>query len=176
MTDPLARVVIVNYNGGRYLAEAVQSVRSQTVPCELVVVDNCSTDSSLQTIAFLDDVTVLRSPRNIGFGAGANYGFRGARTPFLATLNPDAVASPDWLQRMLPWMERERVDLGACLIGAGENLYFTGGSWNRLRGRRDLARYAQNPRTGLDQRLRPRRSSPDVRGFSGLRRALLSLL
>lgn len=134
MSGALVRVVIVNYNGGDFLAKAVESVRRQTVPCEVVVVDNASADESLDRLVPFEALTILRSPRNLGFGAGVNFGARDAATPFLATLNPDAVASPVWLERTIAWMVREHVELGTCLIGAGEGYYFTGGTWNRWRG------------------------------------------
>ena len=86
------RVVIVNYNGGNFLAKAVKSLTFQTdKDFEAVIVDNASTDNSIDQLQILDDrFSIIRSEKNLGFAAGNNLGFKNAQTPWLATLNPDA--------------------------------------------------------------------------------------
>jgi GT2 family glycosyltransferase len=71
---------------------------------EAVVVDNGSRDASLaQARAAITDprITYLAIGDNLGFAAGNNRAAAGARTPYLATLNPDAAPAPDWLARLL---------------------------------------------------------------------------
>ena len=96
---PWVRVVIVNYNGGEYLKKAVECLVSQKdTNFEAVIVDNASTDNSIDQLQISDDrFSIIRSEKNFGFAAGNNLGFKNAQTPWLATLNPDAFPEPNWL-------------------------------------------------------------------------------
>jgi len=100
------RVVIVNYNGGRLLTRAVESVAAAEWlgPIDVVVVDNNSTDGSLEAVESLPGVHLIRRPTNEGFGAN-NHGFAdllGERfeldlpePAFVMLLNPDAAIHAD---------------------------------------------------------------------------------
>jgi GT2 family glycosyltransferase len=56
---------------------------------------------------------VIYNERNLGFGAAVNQGIRESDTPFIATLNDDAVAHPGWLERLLGAIE-QRYEIGMC--------------------------------------------------------------
>ena len=56
---------------------------------------------------------VIENARNAGFGAAVNQGVRASNSPYVATLNDDAVAHPDWLSGLLNALER-RPDAGMC--------------------------------------------------------------
>jgi GT2 family glycosyltransferase len=113
-TRARAAIVIVNYNGEAFVAEAVRSALAQTVRREapdrfpVVVVDNASTDGSLAVLrGFGDAITLVASATNTGFSGGNNLAF--ARAPdaeAYALLNPDAVAEPNWLGELLAAAER----------------------------------------------------------------------
>jgi GT2 family glycosyltransferase len=96
-------VVVVNYNAGRYLAGCIRSLLAQTVSdIEILLVDNASTDGSLEALGETPErVRVLRQARNLGFAAANNLAAREGRGEWLALLNPDAEAEPDWLERLL---------------------------------------------------------------------------
>jgi len=128
------RVIIVNWNGGDFIGAAIDSVRRQTLPAELIVVDNASTDGSPERLEPMEHVTLVRNGTNSGFGAGANVGARGAASDFLAFLNPDAEAAPHWLERLTEWMTKEGIELAGSYIGAGSRYYFTRGEWIGWRG------------------------------------------
>lgn len=96
------RVIIVNYNAGDYLAVCVAHLLAQTeARFQAVVVDNVSTDGSLDRLPDDPRLTIRRLDENIGFAAANNRGFDGCKTPFVAFLNPDAFAAPDWLETLL---------------------------------------------------------------------------
>ena len=102
---PLISVVVVNYNGGDFLPGALASLQAQIFgDFEVIVVDNASTDGSLALVrdwaAGRDNAQVVEAGGNIGFAAGANLGARQARGEWLAMLNPDAQADPDWLSEI----------------------------------------------------------------------------
>jgi GT2 family glycosyltransferase len=96
---PWVRVVLVNFNAGPVLAETVAALARQTDgDFEAVIVDNQSSDGSLERLALPDArFRILRAGTNLGFAAGCNLGSREARTPWLAMLNPDAVPETGWL-------------------------------------------------------------------------------
>jgi GT2 family glycosyltransferase len=68
------------------------------------VVDN-SEEGELQRLD-LDNAEVLRVGGNIGFAAGNNLGFATAKTDFVALINPDAFAEPDWLDKLIDAAQR----------------------------------------------------------------------
>jgi len=102
---PLVSVIVVNWNGAPYLDACLKSVASQTYPqVELLVVDNGSTDGSADTVRRWSEkpnVRIFLLKSNTGFTGGNNLAFRHARGEWLALLNNDAVAEPDWLARLV---------------------------------------------------------------------------
>src|SRR5262245_39368588 len=97
-------VLIVNWNGGDLLRRCLESLRRQRCrPDKIIIVDNASTDGSLQRVAdLLGDVEVIRLPNNMGFARANNIGARAARRfDALALLNPDAFPDPGWLEALI---------------------------------------------------------------------------
>ena len=95
-------VVIPNWNGARWLPGCLASLdRQRTAPDEVIVVDNGSSDGSLDYLrAERPDVRVLALGSNTGFARAANEGLRAARGELVALVNPDVVLDDDWVQRM----------------------------------------------------------------------------
>ena len=104
-----ASVIVVNYNGGEKLIGCLASVvPSLPGDCELIVVDNASTDRSADEAATrFPGLVILRSPTNVGFGAGCNLGVRGSTGRYLAFLNPDTTVEPGWLEALVDTLESE---------------------------------------------------------------------
>ena len=99
----LARVevLIVNYNAGDWLARCIARLRPDGAEePRVVVVDNGSTDSSMQA---LDEngLMIDRLGRNTGFAAGVNRAASHAAREFLLVLNPDCLLPPDALARLV---------------------------------------------------------------------------
>jgi N-acetylglucosaminyl-diphospho-decaprenol L-rhamnosyltransferase len=95
-------VVIVNYNSGSSLTQCVTSVFAQSVPTEIVVVDNDSTDGSYRTVAErFPEVTIRKSSRNLGFGAAVNLAVRENEAESIVVLNPDIVLKSESLANLL---------------------------------------------------------------------------
>lgn len=85
--------------GGDALAECLRSLESQTLTdFEVVVVDN-SGDGRAQI--FGNRMRLIANARNVGFGAAVNQAFDSSEAPYLAALNDDAVAHPEWLQALI---------------------------------------------------------------------------
>ena len=82
VTAPRVSVVIGAWNGERFLRPAIESILNQTFrDFELIVIDDCSTDSTPQSLReFKDDrVRVVRNERNLGIAETTNKGIAAAR-------------------------------------------------------------------------------------------------
>jgi N-acetylglucosaminyl-diphospho-decaprenol L-rhamnosyltransferase len=95
--------VVVAYESGPTLAECLAAVRAQTFgDYEIILVDNASSDRTAQAAAQADpEIRLIENAENLGFAAAVNQGARIARGRWLALLNPDAYAEPDWLARLV---------------------------------------------------------------------------
>jgi N-acetylglucosaminyl-diphospho-decaprenol L-rhamnosyltransferase len=128
-----ARIVVVNYNGADYVRTSIESALAQSVPCEVVVVDNASTDGSPAAIASACPAArIVANDGNRGFAHGANVGAlaKTEATPdYVAFLNPDAIAAPAWIERLTDWMEREDVDVASSVVSSDGRAFFAGGRW-----------------------------------------------
>lgn len=103
---PRVSVLVVNFQAGPYLTECLRSLVLQTMAAfEVIVVDNGSNDGSFAAAreAVAEDGRFhFETPgRNLGFAAGNNYAAQRATAHWLALLNPDAFAAPDWLEQLL---------------------------------------------------------------------------
>lgn len=100
---PEITVIVVNYNGGDFLRGCMASLAAQTsTSFETILVDNASTDGSIDRIAEKPErLTILREEKNHGFAAGNNLAARQAKGRWIALLNPDAEAAPDWLENLM---------------------------------------------------------------------------
>ncbi len=105
---PRVSIVIVNYNGGTLLAECVASLAAQTFrDFETIVVDNGSTDASLDAAAAgLAQSTIVRLEGNSGFARGNNLGMQRARGALIVTLNNDAQLAPSCLAELVAAADR----------------------------------------------------------------------
>ncbi len=139
-------VLIVNWNGGDLLRRCLESLdRQRRRPEHIVVVDNASTDESLQ-LADLRRVELIRLPTNVGFARANNLAARAARRfDALALLNPDAFAEPGWLEALASAADREPtaasfasqmrlVAAPEILDGAGDSYHVSGRAWRNGHG------------------------------------------
>jgi GT2 family glycosyltransferase len=98
-------VVVVSFNSGEHLPSCVRSVLASTVPVEVLVVDNGSTDGSLLDLrgSLEPDetrVTILENGANLGFARANNRALDRARGRWLLLLNPDCIIDPGTIEGM----------------------------------------------------------------------------
>jgi len=97
-------VVIVNFNAGEFLSDAVASVFAQSAPpVECIVVDNASRDDSIEMLRTrITDprLKILEQGSNLGFAAGCNRGIAQARGALVLLMNPDCFLQENSLDRM----------------------------------------------------------------------------
>ena len=117
MTDPLVSVVLPNRNYSRYIAEAIESVLTQTYePVEIVVVDNGSTDDSLAVISSYADRVSWISESRQGQSIARNSGIARAQGDFVAFLDADDVWLPNKLEKQMSLI-KGKSDVGLVYCG-----------------------------------------------------------
>lgn len=103
-------VVVPTLEAGEPLAACLESLDRQTFrDFEVIVVDN----SGHRAVPPQANIRVIANERNVGFGAAFNQAFRESKSPFLAVINDDAAADPQWLEVLLRAVE-DRPDVGMC--------------------------------------------------------------
>ncbi|MCC6406053.1 MAG: PIG-L family deacetylase [Planctomycetes bacterium] len=102
--------VMTAFNKKAPVLENLRALYAQTVPfARVVVVDNCSSDGTVEAIeAEFPDVTLVRMPHS-AYGACEtfNIGFSTATTPLVAILDDDVVLPPNWVEKMTARLARE---------------------------------------------------------------------
>ncbi len=100
---PLVSLIIVNYNGRRFLCQLLESIEKLEYPTfEVVFVDNASVDDSVSYVrAAFPWVRIIESRKNLGFAGGNNLGMRYARGELIGLINNDTVVEPRWLSALV---------------------------------------------------------------------------
>jgi GT2 family glycosyltransferase len=155
--EPLVSVIIVNWNGLRFLDDCLSSIESQTwKKLEVIIVDNGSTDGSAERIRVwterIPNARAIMLPRNAGFCEANNIAFAEARGEWIALLNNDAVAEPAWIEELVRHTDREhRIGMiGSKILfaeprevidKAGHLIYWDGQNCGRGTGEKDIGQY-----------------------------------
>lgn len=99
---PLVSVIVVNWNGLSYLEACLDSIRHQRYePIEIVVVDNGSTDGSVDFLRRQSDIILVQNSTNRGFAAANNQGIARAGGSWILLLNADARLEENCLDRLI---------------------------------------------------------------------------
>lgn len=120
-------IVIVNWNAGDFLQKCITSIL-QTNGADLVntifVIDNASTDNSLEGIKNLRKVRVIQNLENVGFGVACNQGIALSTAPYVIMVNPDVVVFDNTLEESMTFMETHKdIDiLGAMQLDENGNI------------------------------------------------------
>ncbi len=101
-------VIIVNHNGEEHMRRCLESLRSSGPEIEILVVDNASSDGSLDMVReIFPEARVFEQNRNLGFGAANNLAAKEARGESLLLLNADAWLEAGALQLLHERLRRE---------------------------------------------------------------------
>jgi glycosyltransferase involved in cell wall biosynthesis len=115
MSMPLISVIIPSYNYARYLGEAIDSALGQTYPnVEVVVVDNSSTDDTLDVLrSYNDRIRWFQQP-NQGVSGSRNRGIKESRGELIAFMDADDAWLPEKLARQMELMNEPQVGMVYC--------------------------------------------------------------
>ena len=124
--------IIVNYNAGPLLRDCIDSLLACSLDVEVVVVDNASSDASLDGLQDLSQIRIIRNPINVGFAAACNIGVQSALAPFLLFLNPDCSLKSGSLEELLDAMRDDD------LVGMAGGLLINSDGTEQAGGRRAI--------------------------------------
>ncbi len=141
-------VIVVNWNGHRWLRRALQAISGQTRrPDRIIVVDNGSTDGSERIAEEYAGAELIRLGKNTGFAAANNVGIdTAADCEWVALVNNDAFPEPEWLERLVAQANGHKGfhffasrivkdDDGITLDSRGDAYHPSGLAWSRGHGR-----------------------------------------
>jgi glycosyltransferase involved in cell wall biosynthesis len=112
--SPTISVVMPVYNAQQDLHEAIESVLDQSfADFELLIIDDGSTDESVQIIRSFEDsrIRLISQPRNLGLVAALNKGLSEARGQFIARMDGDDICLPDRFVLQLQIMQDQQLDI-----------------------------------------------------------------
>lgn len=108
LQDGLVSIIMPAYNSSEFIAESIDSVLSQTYQqWELLIIDDCSTDNTVDIVAGFDDerIRCIRHSENMGVAVARNTGIGMARGRFLAFLDSDDLWLPQKLEKQLDFIK-----------------------------------------------------------------------
>jgi len=110
-TPDRVSVILVNWNAGDLLRQAIASVLTSVdqteVPVQIIVVDNASEDLSLAAVEAISDILVIKNSTNRGFAAACNQGAARAVGKYLLFLNPDCRVYSGAIERCANTLEAD---------------------------------------------------------------------
>lgn len=115
---PKGSVVVVAHNSGEQIEECLEALRG-LLDWEVLLVDNASSDNTLQRARRFDDVHCIANPANRGFAAAVNQAAGLATGNVIVVLNPDAVAAPGALDHLAEGLQQPgAAAAGGLLLGS----------------------------------------------------------
>lgn len=100
-------VIIPNYNGKQLLENCIRTLERQTCrDFTLLVIDNGSTDGSVEVTSALPGFQMVALPENTGFCGAVNEGIRRTVTPYFLLLNNDTEAEPEFVEALLAGIKK----------------------------------------------------------------------
>ena len=108
--NPSVAIVILNYNGRKYLEQFLPSVLNSTYGNKrIIVADNCSTDNSIEFLhQHFPQVEILINTENLGFAGGYNWALGEVQSDYYVLLNSDVEVVADWIEPAIELLESNK--------------------------------------------------------------------
>jgi GT2 family glycosyltransferase len=101
-------ILILNFNGEEHLRRFLPSIIANSPGCDIVVGDNCSTDDSVELLSSsFSEVKVIKLDRNYGYADGYNQLIKHIDNEFIALVNSDVEATPNWVEPLISMLESD---------------------------------------------------------------------
>ncbi|GAA3616701.1 glycosyltransferase family 2 protein [Flavivirga amylovorans] len=97
-------VVIVSYNGEKWLVKNLESLKQSLFPIKTIVIDNSSSDNTVEIVKSFSDVQLILSEKNLGFGKANNLGIKEALeqgADYVFLLNQDTWVYPETIGNLI---------------------------------------------------------------------------
>ena len=120
METPVS-IVIPAFNYGKYIAEAIESALAQSVPCEIIVVDDESTDNTAEIVKKYPVKYIWQ--KNKGLAGARNTGIREAKGKYIMSFDADDILRPDAIKEHLALLKNEKSIATCALMAFGSQNY-----------------------------------------------------
>ncbi|MCV0410562.1 glycosyltransferase family 2 protein [Nitrosopumilus sp.] len=157
----LISIIILNYNGEKFLENCLESIFRETKQdYEVIVVDNDSPDKSGEKFSEkYQNCNFILNKKNVGVSEGLNIGIRNANGEFIVLLNNDLIVAPKWLDYLLEAYQKKGSGLYQpkflkmkdrnIIDSAGNLINIFGFGFSREKGKRDLLQYNEIEEIGF---------------------------
>jgi len=113
--NKLISIIIVNYNGKKWIQKCLDSILSQTYKnFEIIFIDNASVDDSVEFVKnnYKDDkIKIIKSDKNLGFAGGNNLGINNCSGDYILLLNNDTWIKDDFLEKIFSFYKKNNFDV-----------------------------------------------------------------
>lgn len=114
MDRPSVSIIVINFNGKKHLVDCLNSLFAQRYPSsalEIIVVDNASHDGSCDLIRQqFPKVRLIENRENAGFAPAVNQAVRLSQAKYVALINNDAKADPNWIEHLVADIEAHQAE------------------------------------------------------------------
>ncbi|MED3549817.1 glycosyltransferase [Cytobacillus praedii] len=136
-------IIILTYNKLEFTKQCIESIREYTLAdtYELIIVDNCSNDGTIEWLKEQSDIKVIFNKENLGFPKGCNQGIEISTGDNILLLNNDVIVTENWLSNLTTALYSQE-DVGAVGPITNSAAYYTAisTSYNTLAEMHDFAR------------------------------------
>src|SRR5688572_7443241 len=117
-------IVIPVFNQLHYTRNCLESLGASRMPdAKIVVVNNGSSDGTKEFLSKISSVHVIDNEANRGCAAAWNQGVQLLKAEWTVVLNNDVLVCKSWLEELLDFAEKNRVDIASPAIREGELNY-----------------------------------------------------
>ncbi|MDR3272916.1 MAG: glycosyltransferase [Flavobacteriaceae bacterium] len=112
--NPAVSIVTACYNSEKYIGETIQSVLNQTcADWEWLIVDDCSTDNSVQVIKKIKDerIKLIKLTENQGAAKARNHGIKAAQGRYLTFIDSDDLWLPEFLETVVSYLKENKEEM-----------------------------------------------------------------
>jgi len=145
---PILSIIIVSYNTKKLTLDCLRSVfadkslsfnlkkpkSNSTIPTEIIVVDNASSDDSVSALKKVKNIHLLKNQKNIGFALANNQAYKIAKGNFILLLNSDTLILHSSISQSLTWLSShpEASVCTAQLLNSDKSIQSSGGFFPNL--------------------------------------------
>ena len=106
--NPLVSIIVVNWNGQKWLKSCFQSIEKQTYKnTEIILIDNASTDNSINYTKNHSFIKIIQNEHNLGYSGANNKAAKAAKGQLLFFLNNDTKLECDCIEKLVNAIQKD---------------------------------------------------------------------
>ncbi len=101
-------IIIVTYNSAETIETCLKSIFSKSLKMEIVVIDNYSSDKTVEIVEKFKEVKLIRNKKNFGFGKANNTGVKISKGEYIFFLNPDCIVEKETVEKLAYFLDNNK--------------------------------------------------------------------